>query len=115
MTRLRPVLDDVTYADLVAQAVARIPALAPEWTDHNPTDPGITLVELFAFLAEMLVYQADQLPPDRTRAFLRLLEGAGWTPTGDRWKNAEMAEGPLMLQADHGPVAFRNMKVREVK
>jgi Domain of Unknown Function (DUF1080) len=35
------------------------------------------------------------------------------TPTGDRWKNAEMAEGPLMLQGDHGPVAFRNVKVRE--
>jgi hypothetical protein len=34
------------------------------------------------------------------------------TPTGDRWKNAEMAEGPLMLQADHGPVAFRNLRVR---
>jgi|ERR1051325_6081766 hypothetical protein len=37
------------------------------------------------------------------------------TPTGDRWKNAEMYEGPLMLQADHGPVAFRNMRVREIK
>ena len=35
------------------------------------------------------------------------------TPTGDRWKNAEMAEGPLMLQGDHGPIAFRNVKVRE--
>jgi hypothetical protein len=34
------------------------------------------------------------------------------TPTGDRWKNAEMFEGPLMLQADHGPVAFRNVRVR---
>lgn len=34
------------------------------------------------------------------------------TPTGDRWKNAEMAAGPLMLQADHGPVAFRALKVR---
>ena len=34
------------------------------------------------------------------------------TPTGDRWKNAEMAEGPLMLQGDHGPVAFRNARVR---
>ena len=34
------------------------------------------------------------------------------TPTGDRWKNAEMFEGPLMVQADHGPVAFRNMRVR---
>lgn len=34
------------------------------------------------------------------------------TPTGDRWQNAEMAEGPLMLQADHGPIAFRNVRVR---
>ncbi|MGZ4568005.1 MAG: hypothetical protein ACXVFZ_14440 [Blastococcus sp.] len=83
MTRLRPTLDDVTYADLVARARARIPSLAPDWTDHNPADPGITLVELFAFLAEMLVYQADQLPPDRTDTFLALLNGPGWTRTTD--------------------------------
>ena len=37
------------------------------------------------------------------------------TPTGDRWKNAEMREGVLMVQADHGPVAFRNFHVRAVK
>ncbi len=34
------------------------------------------------------------------------------TPTGDRWKNKEMFEGPIMIQGDHGPVAFRNVKVR---
>jgi hypothetical protein len=34
------------------------------------------------------------------------------TPTGDRWVNPEMAEGPIMLQGDHGPVAFRNVNVR---
>jgi hypothetical protein len=37
------------------------------------------------------------------------------TPTGDRWKNKEMVEGPLMIQADHGPVAFRNVVVRVIK
>jgi hypothetical protein len=37
------------------------------------------------------------------------------TPTGDRWVNKEMREGPLMLQADHGPVAFRKMTVRVLK
>lgn len=37
------------------------------------------------------------------------------TPTGDRYKNAEMREGVLMVQADHGPVAFRNFKVRVLK
>jgi hypothetical protein len=36
------------------------------------------------------------------------------TPTGDRWQNPEMAEAPLMLQADHGPVAFRNVRVRSI-
>jgi hypothetical protein len=83
MTRLRPTLDDLTYADLLAQATGRIPAVAPEWTDHNPADPGITLLELFAWFAEMLVYQADQLPADRTEAFLRLLNGPDWTRTSD--------------------------------
>jgi hypothetical protein len=36
-------------------------------------------------------------------------------PTGDRWKNKEFARGPLMLQGDHGPVAFRNVRVRPWK
>jgi hypothetical protein len=35
------------------------------------------------------------------------------TPTGDRWRGPEMAEGPLMLQGDHGPVAFRNLRLRQ--
>lgn len=37
------------------------------------------------------------------------------TPTGDRWKNKEMTQGPIMIQADHGPVAFRNVKIRSPK
>jgi hypothetical protein len=37
------------------------------------------------------------------------------TPTGDRWRGPEMAQGPLMLQADHGPVAFRNLRIRPLK
>lgn len=34
------------------------------------------------------------------------------TPTGHAWRNTEMAAGPLLLQGDHGPVAFRNVRVR---
>ncbi len=34
------------------------------------------------------------------------------TPTGHAWKNKESAAGPLLLQGDHGPVAFRNIRVR---
>ena len=70
-----PTLDDRSYADLLEEARALIPGLAPQWTNHNPSDPGITLIELFAWLTEMLIYRIDRLPEASTRAFLRLLNG----------------------------------------
>ena len=74
-----PTLDDLTYDELVAQARALIPALYPDWTNHNPSDPGITLVELFAWLMEMSLYQVDQIPDKNTEAFLSLLNGPAWS------------------------------------
>ncbi len=71
-----PYLDDRRYADLVEEARALIPSLAPEWTNHNPSDPGITLVELFAYLTEMLVYRVNRVTDDNVRAFLNLITGA---------------------------------------
>lgn len=79
----QPTLDDRTYADLLEEAKALIPSVAPEWTNHNPSDPGITLVELFAWLTEMLLFQIDRLPKANTHAFLRLLNGPGWKPGPD--------------------------------
>ncbi len=70
-----PNLDDHTFDDLTAEARALIPALQPEWTNHNPSDPGITLVELLAWLTEMLLFQVNQVPPAHTQAFLRILNG----------------------------------------
>lgn len=43
-----PNLDDRTFADIVAQAKTLIPRYVPEWTNFNESDPGITMVELFA-------------------------------------------------------------------
>jgi hypothetical protein len=77
-----PNLDDRTFADLVAEGRALIPRLAPEWTNHNPSDPGITLVELFAYLTELLIYRLNQVTDDNVRSFLRLLNGRDWTPSG---------------------------------
>jgi hypothetical protein len=37
------------------------------------------------------------------------------TPTGHAWHEKEVAVGPLLLQADHGPVAFRSVKVRGLR
>ena len=42
-----PVLDDRSYDDLVAELVRRIPVHSPEWTDHNDSDPGVAMLELF--------------------------------------------------------------------
>lgn len=78
-----PRLDDRAYEDLVEEARALVPTLYPEWTDHNPADPGITLIELFAWLAEMLTYRADQLTEAQNHTFLKLLNGPQWQGRGD--------------------------------
>ncbi len=68
-----PNLDDRRYADLVEEARALIPTYAPEWTDHNEVDPGITLIELFAYLSEMLLYRLNRVTDKNRYAFLKLL------------------------------------------
>lgn len=68
-----PLLDKRNWADLVSEARSLIPRYAPAWTDHNVHDPGITLVELFAWLSEILMFRADRIPPAELRAFLRWL------------------------------------------
>jgi hypothetical protein len=68
-----PRLDDRAYDDLRAELVRRIPVHAPEWTDHNATDPGITLIELFAFLGDNLLYRLNRAPEASKLAFLQLL------------------------------------------
>jgi len=78
-----PNLDDRSYVDLVEEARALIPTYDPSWTDHNSSDPGITLIELFAWLAEMLIYRANRVPDRHLITFLRLLNGPGWAPGSD--------------------------------
>lgn len=67
-----PTLDRLTYDELVSEARSSLPALAPSWTDYNAHDPGITLLELFAWLAEGASYRLDNIPQASYRAFLRL-------------------------------------------
>jgi hypothetical protein len=78
-----PNLDDRKYTDLVEEARALIPTYAPEWTNHNPSDPGITLIELFAYLSEMLLYRLNRVTSANVCSFLRLLNGPGWKPSGE--------------------------------
>lgn len=68
-----PNLDDKTFEDLVREARALIPRYAPEWTDHNLHDPGITVMELFAWLAEMQNYRINRVSDANYRSFLKVL------------------------------------------
>ena len=68
-----PNLDDRTWADLVSDVVALIPQYAPKWTNQSPSDVGITLVELFAWLVEGLTYRLNQVPNKNYVAFLNML------------------------------------------
>jgi predicted phage baseplate assembly protein len=68
-----PRLDDRSWQDLRDELVRRIPVHAPEWTDHSAADPGIALIELFAFLGDNLLYRLNRAPEAAKLAFLKLL------------------------------------------
>ena len=68
-----PQLDDRHFQDLVDEARKRIPHYTREWTDHNVSDPGITLIELFAWLGEILLYRMNQIPELHYIKFLDML------------------------------------------
>ena len=72
-----PPLDDRRFQDIVDEAKRLIPRYCPEWTDHNVSDPGIALVELFAWMSEMIIYRLNQVPDIHYTKFLELL---GVTP-----------------------------------
>jgi predicted phage baseplate assembly protein len=67
-------LDDLRFQDLVTQARKRIALRCPEWDEHNVSDPGITLIEEFASMIEMLGYRIDRIPERLHIALLRLLD-----------------------------------------
>jgi len=68
-----PNLDDRTFQDIVDETKALIPNFAPEWTDHNPSDLGITLVELFAFIVEGMIWRLNKVPERNFVEFLNLI------------------------------------------
>lgn len=69
-----PSLDDRTAQQIVDQAKRLIPTFCPEWTDHNVSDPGVALIELFAWMTELLLYRVNQVPD---RMYVRFLEMLG--------------------------------------
>jgi hypothetical protein len=99
-----PNLDTRRWTDLVDDGRSLIPRYSPAWTDYNAHDPGITLLELFAWIAEMDVYRTNRVPPRHVLKFLALMEfvlnppvaasvplsltGSGLIPAGSRFTTA---------------------------
>ena len=74
MTLPAPNLDDLRFQrDLVDEARKRIIHYCPEWTEYNLSDPGITLIELFAWMTELMVYRLNRVPEKNYIKFLEML------------------------------------------
>lgn len=67
-----PDLDDRRWSDLVDEATALIHRYAPGWTDYNVSDPGITLIDLLAWITEADVFGLDRIPKSHRERFLAL-------------------------------------------
>ena len=87
-------LDTRQYADILDEALARIRVHNPEWRNFNESDPGVTLLQLFAFMTESVIYRTNRIPERSRRKFLRLL---GVAPQA-----AAAAQGVVVFDATKG-------------
>src|ERR1700688_4486795 len=92
-----PVLDDRTFDQLFQDAVAHIPSFTPEWNNYGlDSDPGITLVQLFAYLTDTMLYRVNRYPEANRIKFLQLL--------GVPLRPAAPASGIVSIRNDRGPL-----------
>ena len=92
-----PQIDDRSYSQILNEARARIRVHNPEWTNFNDSDPGITLLQLFAFMTENLLYRSNLIPERNRMKFLKLL-GIGMRP-------ASSAVGVVSFADERGPMS----------
>ncbi|HKS44913.1 MAG TPA: putative baseplate assembly protein [Amycolatopsis sp.] len=76
-----PNLDDRRFQDLVDEAKRGLQQRCPEWTDHNVSDPGVTLIETFASMVEQLLYRLNRVPESHYLKFLDLIGVRLFAPT----------------------------------
>ena len=70
-----PNLDVMQARKVLDQLVRRIPGYSPGWTDHNPSDPGITLLQMLVWICEGTAYTANAIPLETYRNMLRWVTG----------------------------------------
>ncbi|MDQ1397676.1 MAG: hypothetical protein QOG64_2935 [Acidimicrobiaceae bacterium] len=98
-----PNLDDRRFQDIVDEAKRLIPRYCPEWTNHNLSDPGVALIELFAWMSEMILFRLNQVPDRFYTKFLELVGIEPFPPSVARvdltfWLSAVL-ERPVLVPA----------------
>ncbi|RKT55323.1 putative baseplate assembly protein [Saccharothrix australiensis] len=96
-----PNLDDRRFQQLVDEAKRYVQQSCPEWSDHNVSDPGVTLIETFAHMVDQLVYRLNRVPEKNYLAFLDLLGARLFPPTAARadvtfWLSAPQPDTVLL-------------------
>ncbi|MEU8825016.1 putative baseplate assembly protein [Streptomyces sp. NPDC048636] len=97
-----PDLDDRRFQDLVDEAKHLITRRCPEWTDHNLSDPGITLIEAFALMTDQMLHRLNQVPDRLYVKFLDLIGLRMLPPVAARtpitfWSTTPVTEAPLVV------------------
>ncbi len=113
-------LNDKTYEELISEALAQIPLYSQEWTNYNPSDPGITILENLTAYGFLQQNQIDQITP---RVRQKLLKMAGFEPEKGHCARVLLAaEGltePLSLPVNQkftlGGLCFETGKSLELK
>lgn len=85
-----PQLDDLTYEQRVSRSISRIPAMTDQWTDFNSHDPGITVLQTYAWLTDMLTYYMNATGDVHVEKYLKLL--------GILRKPAQPSQGLVVLE-----------------
>src|SRR3712207_1463508 len=123
-----PNLDDRRFQDLVDDAKRLVQQRCPEWTDHNVSDPGVTLIEAFAQMVDQLVYRLNRVPDLNYVKFLELIGVELRPPSPARgrvtfWLSAPQP-APVLVRAEtqvatprtdiHDPVVFTTVRDLEI-
>jgi hypothetical protein len=90
-----PQIGDSNYQAILNEAISRIRVHNPEWNNHNDSDPGITLLQLFSFMTENILYRANLIPERNRVKFLKLL--------GIPMQPASAATGIIVFANEKGP------------
>ena len=89
-----PNLDDRRFQELVDEAKRLVQQRCPEWTDHNVSDPGVTLIETFAYMTDQLIYRLNRVPDRNYIKFLELIGVTLFPPTAARTDVTFWLTGP---------------------